>query len=198
MSSSKVVVNKAGTTFASSNWLALQKKIPKASSKKTGTKSEGPARKKRKITPVSTTGSLSFSEDQDFIRGSRSSNAVAGPSTQTSSNAPQSDKGKDWKNGESLSALRDMIAGKMQYTDAQKLPGKYLALDCEMVGVGINGSESSLARVSLVNFNGAVIMDEFVKQRERVVDYRTQWSGVRESDMIKGAPVFMLCIKKGL
>lgn len=65
-------------------------------------------------------------------------------------------------------------------------PGKYLALDCEMVGVGIDGTESSLARVSLVNFYGAVILDEFVRQKERVVDYRTQWSGIRESDMVKG------------
>ena len=65
-------------------------------------------------------------------------------------------------------------------------PGKFLALDCEMVGVGIDGAESSLARVSLVNFYGAVILDEFVRQKERVMDYRTQWSGIRESDMING------------
>ena len=65
-------------------------------------------------------------------------------------------------------------------------PGKYLALDCEMVGVGIDGSESSLARVSIVNFYGAVLIDEFVRQREHVVDYRTQFSGVRERDLIKG------------
>lgn len=56
-----------------------------------------------------------------------------------------------------------------------------------MVGVGIDGAESSLARVSIVNFHGVVQLDEFVRQRERVVDYRTQYSGVRESDMIKGA-----------
>ena len=55
-----------------------------------------------------------------------------------------------------------------------------------MVGIGIEGAESSLARVSLVNYYGAVQLDEFVQQRERVVDYRTQWSGVRKTDMIKG------------
>ena len=55
-----------------------------------------------------------------------------------------------------------------------------------MVGVGPNGSESSLARVSLVNYHGAVILDEFVRQRERVTDYRTFVSGVRETDMING------------
>ncbi|KAF8873951.1 hypothetical protein BD779DRAFT_1381873, partial [Infundibulicybe gibba] len=51
-------------------------------------------------------------------------------------------------------------------------PGKYLALDCEMVGVGPKGAESSLARVSLVNYYGAVQPDEFVRQQERVVGQR--------------------------
>jgi len=56
-----------------------------------------------------------------------------------------------------------------------------------MVGVGVDGLESSLARISIVNFYGAVQLDEFVRQRERVVDYRTHVSGVRETDLIKGS-----------
>ena len=52
-----------------------------------------------------------------------------------------------------------------------------------MVGVGIDGNESSLARVSIVNYTGAIILDVFVRQRERVVDHRTQWSGVRSTDL---------------
>ena len=55
-----------------------------------------------------------------------------------------------------------------------------------MVGVGIDGSESSLARVSLVNYHGVVQLDEYVKQREKVVDYRTRYSGIRDVDMVKG------------
>lgn len=55
-----------------------------------------------------------------------------------------------------------------------------------MVGIGIEGKESSLARVSIVNYHGAVLLDEIVKQRERVVDYRTEWSGIRPSDMVNG------------
>jgi RNA exonuclease 4 len=55
-----------------------------------------------------------------------------------------------------------------------------------MVGVGVDGKESSLARVSIVNYNGAVLLDEIVKQRERVVDYRTEWSGIRPGDMVDG------------
>lgn len=65
-------------------------------------------------------------------------------------------------------------------------PGRYLAIDCEMVGVGINASESSLARVSVVNYHGEVIMDEYVKPREPVVDYRTRYSGIRPLDIING------------
>lgn len=55
-----------------------------------------------------------------------------------------------------------------------------------MVGVGEDGLESTLARVSMVNYHGAIIVDEFVKQKERVVDWRTEWSGVRASDMSNG------------
>lgn len=53
-----------------------------------------------------------------------------------------------------------------------------------MVGVGPGAVESSLARVSVVNYFGHVLLDAFVKQRERVTDYRTQWSGIRPENMV--------------
>ena len=62
-----------------------------------------------------------------------------------------------------------------------------------MVGVGLEGAESSLARVSLVNFYGAEMLDIFVRQRERVVDYRTQWSGIRDTDMVLGEYAVHVC-----
>ena len=52
--------------------------------------------------------------------------------------------------------------------------------------MGIDGKESSLARVSVVDYHGAVLLDEMVKQRERVVDYRTEWSGIRPGDLVNG------------
>ncbi|CAE6471505.1 unnamed protein product [Rhizoctonia solani] len=67
-------------------------------------------------------------------------------------------------------------------------PGRYIAIDCEMVGVGEDGSESSLARASVVDFQGRIILDEFVLQRERVTDYRTKHSGIRPTDMINAKP----------
>ncbi|CDR88110.1 related to REX4-strong similarity to X.laevis XPMC2 protein [Sporisorium scitamineum] len=72
---------------------------------------------------------------------------------------------------------------------AKKEPGNHLAIDCEMVGVGDKGSESVLARVSIVNFHGATIMDRFVRPQEKVTDYRTWVSGVRPRDL-KNAPSF--------
>ncbi|QLL34367.1 hypothetical protein HG536_0G02280 [Torulaspora globosa] len=66
--------------------------------------------------------------------------------------------------------------------------GKYLAMDCEFVGVGPEGKESALARVSLVNYYGHVILDEFVKPREKVTDWRTWVSGVRPEHMKDAVP----------
>jgi RNA exonuclease 4 len=61
--------------------------------------------------------------------------------------------------------------------------GKYLAMDCEMVGVGPGGQESALARASLVDFHGRQIYDSFVRPKEYVVDWRTHISGVGPRDM---------------
>ncbi|KAF9050748.1 ribonuclease H-like protein [Hymenopellis radicata] len=155
----------------SSNWLALQKTLPKASSSKD--KDDKHAKKRRKL---------------DNGRSERSASVNSFAALELPEAEEPVASTSDLKNGESLSSLRKMVAGELAYTDAQKLPGKYLAIDCEMVGVGIEGAESSLARVTLVNFYGAVQMDEFVRQRERVVDYRTRYSGIRESDMFKAKP----------
>ena len=64
-----------------------------------------------------------------------------------------------------------------------------IAIDCEMVGLGHLGAESALARVSLVNYHGHIVLDTFVAPRERVTDWRTWVSGVREEDIL-GAPSF--------
>ncbi|XP_052860666.1 RNA exonuclease 4-like [Anopheles cruzii] len=53
-----------------------------------------------------------------------------------------------------------------------------VALDCEMVGVGIDGKEHMLARVSVVNEHGDVLVDCYVKPQQIVKDYRTRISGV--------------------
>ena len=57
--------------------------------------------------------------------------------------------------------------------------GKYIAVDCEMVGVGPDpDNDSALARVSIVNYHGHQLYDSFVLPKEPVTDYRTFVSGI--------------------
>lgn len=61
------------------------------------------------------------------------------------------------------------------------LPGRYVALDCEMVGVGPEPKrDSALARVSLVNFHGHQVYDSYVQvpRKIEITDYRTAVSGI--------------------
>ncbi|KAI9025043.1 hypothetical protein CLU79DRAFT_844850 [Phycomyces nitens] len=63
-------------------------------------------------------------------------------------------------------------------TRAVKVPSKekkLIAVDCEMV---LTASGSALARVTLINEDGNVVLDEIVKPDEPVVDYLTQYSGI--------------------
>lgn len=57
--------------------------------------------------------------------------------------------------------------------------GKFIAIDCEMVGVGPTpDTDSALARVSIVNYHGHQLYDSFVRPKETVTDYRTFVSGI--------------------
>jgi RNA exonuclease 4 len=59
----------------------------------------------------------------------------------------------------------------------------YVAMDCEMVGIGENGRQSSLARVTIVDWNYNTILDKFIRQTEPVTDYRTYVSGITPDDL---------------
>ncbi|GLI81475.1 3'-5' exonuclease [Penicillium ochrochloron] len=64
--------------------------------------------------------------------------------------------------------------------------GKYIAMDCEMVGVGPNpDNDSVLARVSIVNFNGDQVYDSYVRPKEMVTDWRTHVSGIAPKHMVE-------------
>ena len=68
-------------------------------------------------------------------------------------------------------------------SNREKEIGRFLAIDCEFVGVGPEGVQSELARVSIVNYHCHTVYDRYVKPREKVTDWRTHVSGIRPSDM---------------
>lgn len=62
--------------------------------------------------------------------------------------------------------------------------GRYVAIDCEMVGVGPEGRDSVLARVSLVDFHGRQVYDSLVRPRvQPVTDWRTAITGLTPRSM---------------
>ncbi|KAI0974589.1 ribonuclease H-like domain-containing protein [Xylaria arbuscula] len=61
--------------------------------------------------------------------------------------------------------------------------GKYIAIDCEMVGIGPEGQDHMLARVSCVDFHGKQVYDSFVVPTVPVVNYRTEITGITASEL---------------
>lgn len=95
----------------------------------------------------------------------------------------------------SHTSLSDPTTGVLSQTDPPNLghyptsqqKARYLALDCEMVGVGPPPHvDSQLARVSLTNYHGALVYDSFVLPPLPVTDHRTAFSGVRPADLLPG------------
>ncbi|CAH2101436.1 unnamed protein product [Euphydryas editha] len=61
---------------------------------------------------------------------------------------------------------------------------RVLAIDCEMVG---SGNRSLLARVTIVNEYGSVVLDEYVKPTAAITDYRDCYSGINKRDLENGS-----------
>lgn len=60
-------------------------------------------------------------------------------------------------------------------------------MDCEMVGVGPH-QESGLARCSLVDINGDVLYDKFIRPEGEITNYRTRVSGITRQHMEQATP----------
>ncbi|XP_011298283.1 RNA exonuclease 4 [Fopius arisanus] len=109
------------------------------------------------------------------------------PSKRQSTNSDSSYRGKrsaKRKNtSQSIKSMASNVEAKMNLNDMTLT--KHVAMDCEMVGIG-DGTESMLARVSIVNRHGACIYDKYVKPRETVQDYRTPVSGIRPHHLQNG------------
>lgn len=70
---------------------------------------------------------------------------------------------------------------------------QYLALDCEMVGVGPDGQRSSVACVTVIDWHGGIIFHSFIRQTEHVTDYRTFVSGITEKQLQKATMTLDEC-----
>lgn len=76
-------------------------------------------------------------------------------------------------------------------------PESFLAMDCEMVGVGKDGTQSALARVSILDYHGNAVMDEYIKPGRKVTDYRSFVSGITpEILQTKAKMDYATCRKK--
>src|SRR6185295_7595907 len=69
---------------------------------------------------------------------------------------------------------------------SSKKAAQYVAIDCEMVGVGPSGERSVLARISIVNYYGELIYDALVKPLERITDFRTRITGITAKNLKNG------------
>ena len=72
---------------------------------------------------------------------------------------------------------------------------KVVALDCEMVGIGEGGVKSSLARISIVDSEGNILLDKFVASKKEITDYRTKVSGITP-ETLRGADSFSKVMRK--
>lgn len=78
--------------------------------------------------------------------------------------------------------------------DGFKRETPIVAIDCEMVQCFNGPNKDSiptqeLARVSIVNFNGHVLIDTYVRPQKKIKNYLTQVSGITYTH-IKNAPTF--------
>lgn len=82
--------------------------------------------------------------------------------------------------------LTKLLLGEKSPSEKDVLSaGKILAIDCEMVGLGKKGNINALARISIVNFYGTIILDTFVATDRPVTDYRTWVSGITPGNLKK-------------
>ncbi|KAG6614558.1 RNA exonuclease 4 [Phytophthora cinnamomi] len=72
---------------------------------------------------------------------------------------------------------------------------RIVGMDCEMVGVGLSGKTSVLARCSIVDYEGEVLYDKHVRPVEKVTDFRTHVSGIKSSSLRHAIP-FAQCLKE--
>ncbi|KAK3050020.1 hypothetical protein LTR09_008675 [Extremus antarcticus] len=100
--------------------------------------------------------------------------------------------------------LPDLAAGMVAHQDIQKgaiLAGrKVLTMDCEMCitsPAGTTPAVSSLTRISIIDWDGNVVLDELVKPEQPITDYLTPYSGITP-EKLEGVTTTLQDIQKKL
>lgn len=118
----------------------------------------------------------------DSLSGSDTPTTIKTKQSKATPNSPNQQRRKRSKKAKPTRPKTINIpAATPELTDDEK--ARYVALDAEMVGIGPAGFTSRLARVSLVDWDGAVIYDAHVRVEEAVTDYRTFVSGITKEDL---------------
>jgi RNA exonuclease 4 len=160
-------------TELSGNWKKLQQTFPGPSKDKSGSATLGTKRRRDAMT-----------ENLNEPRKRSKSVNIKRPGTVSLSKSISIHDLKHGRRSElENQADRQMDESELNIGEGVStthLPGRYIGLDCEMVGVGpIPDRDSQLARVSLVNWHGKQVYDAYVLPVLPVTDYRTPVSGIR-------------------
>ncbi|KAH7104107.1 ribonuclease H-like domain-containing protein [Auriculariales sp. MPI-PUGE-AT-0066] len=67
-------------------------------------------------------------------------------------------------------------------------PSDYVSLCTQHVGIGEGGRTPMVARVSICDFKGDVMIDTFIRPTHEVVDYRTQLTGLESRHLVDAIP----------
>lgn len=192
-----------GSGQISANWRALQKKLQQES-----TANGSPLKRKRALGDSSGQQSTKKHKSLERAAGQKLGENLSNgkpmikpvvEQRQRSESAPEkpTEASKDHgsvslKPSRSTTDLDDSTESDHtnEGNSAANVAGKYVALDCEMVGIGPSPQTTSqLARVSIVNFHGHQIYDSFVLPELPVTDYRTSVSGITAALLAKGRPL---------
>jgi RNA exonuclease 4 len=175
----------------SSNWKRLQEKLKAENAEATGVKRKRvEARKPATAFKKTKLSATSFHDQRKRKMGAGESKPVDDRSRLVKEHgiAAQDVSAAYGGNVGSITRKDDEINGGLHPTHKA---GKYVALDCEMVGTGPPPyMDNILARVSLVNFHGEQIYDSYVLpptgDLKEIKDYRTHVSGIKEHHLRPG------------
>jgi RNA exonuclease 4 len=116
-------------------------------------------------------------------RKNKSGRHIDTPSVTSCGNVSESSSEQSKRSLQRAMAQKKSKQAKDAVTVSLEERSQYLALDCEMVGFGPFGTKSTLARVTIVNWDGDIVYDQLIRPKEQVTDYRSFVSGITASDL---------------